>query len=83
MANEITGRAASHDDDANFCVARESVQRLGERVAHLLVEIDARGAAQRNDRNSIDYACRQDIGVHRDLLSPTSIVGCGRRHAMS
>src|SRR5438128_452568 len=66
MPIKITGRAASNDDNANLGVARESVQRLGERVAHLLVEIDAPCAAQCNDRNSIGYSCRQDIGVHRD-----------------
>jgi hypothetical protein len=41
MANEIARCATSHDDNANAGVPRESVQRLGERVAHLLVEIDA------------------------------------------
>src|SRR5258708_18073194 len=69
MTNKITGCAASHDDNANISVARESVQRLGERVAHLLVETDAPCAAERNDRNSIGYSCRQNIGVHRVLLS--------------
>src|SRR3984893_12303696 len=73
MTNKITGCAASHDDNANLGVARESVQRLGERVAHLLVEIDAPCAAQRNDRNAIGYSCRQNIGVHQVLPS------CGRR----
>ena len=43
---------------------RDSVQGLGERVAHLLVEIDAPCAAQGDDRNSIGYSCRQNIGVH-------------------
>jgi hypothetical protein len=69
MTNKIAGCAASHDDNANVSVARESVQRLGERVAHLLVEIDALCAAQCNDRNSTGYSCRQNIGVHRVLLS--------------
>src|SRR5262249_15343576 len=69
MTNKIPGCAASHDDNANVRVARASVQRLGERVAHLLVEIDAPGAAQCNDRNAIGYSCRQNIGVHRVLLS--------------
>src|SRR5713226_1308763 len=41
MTIEITGCAASHDDNANVGVARESVQRFGERVAHLRVEVDA------------------------------------------
>src|SRR6202023_1820292 len=41
MTIEITGCAASHDDNANAEVARESVQRFGERVAHLRVEVDA------------------------------------------
>src|ERR1700730_10351634 len=40
MTNKITRCAASHDDNANIVVARESVQRLGERVPHLLVEVD-------------------------------------------
>src|SRR5262245_22255876 len=65
MTNKITGCTASHDDNANVSVARESVQRIGERVAHLLVEIDAPRAAQCNDRNSVGYSCRQNIGVHR------------------
>src|SRR6266481_1193848 len=69
MTNKIAGCAASHDDNANISVARESVQRRGERVPHLLVEVDALGAAQRNDRYSIGYSCRQNIGVHRVLLS--------------
>src|SRR5882762_3426135 len=68
MTIKITGRASSNDDNANVSVARESVQRLGERVTHLLVEIDAPCAAQRNDRNSVGYSCRQNIGVHRALL---------------
>src|SRR5258706_4165240 len=65
MTNKIAGCAASHDDNANIGVARESVQRRGERVAHLLVEIDAPCAAQCNNRNAIRYSCRQNIGVHR------------------
>src|SRR6266850_6803308 len=69
MTIKITGRASSNDDNANVSVARESVQRVGERVAHLLVEIDAPCAAQRNDRNSVRYSCRQNIGVHPVLLS--------------
>src|SRR5581483_1950022 len=50
-------------------VARESVQRLGEWVAHLCVEMDGLRAAKRNDCNSIGYSCRQYIGVHRALLA--------------
>jgi hypothetical protein len=69
MTTKITGRAASHDDNANLSVARESVQRLGECVAHLRVEIDAPCVAQCNDRNSIDDSCRENIGVHRVVLS--------------
>src|SRR5712664_2486865 len=69
MPIKITGRASSNEDNANVSVARASVQRLGERVAHLLVEIDAPCAAQRNDRNSVGYSCRQNIGVHPVLLS--------------
>jgi hypothetical protein len=69
MTNKITGCAASHDDNANVSIARESIQRRSERVAHLSIEVDALGAAQRNDRNSIGYSCRQNIGVHQVLLS--------------
>src|SRR6267142_1274396 len=68
MTNKITGCAASHDDNTNAGIARESVQRRGERVPHLLVEIDASCAAQCNDRNSIGYSCCQNIGVHRPPL---------------
>src|SRR5437899_3252443 len=68
MTIKITGRASSNDDYANTSVARELVQRLGERVAHLLVEIHAACAAQRNHRNSIGYFCCQNIGVHWVLL---------------
>src|SRR4029077_1038886 len=73
MTNKITGCAASHDDNANVSVARESVQRRGERVPHLLVEVDARGAAQRNDRNSIGYCRGQNIGVHRVFLRSSAL----------
>src|SRR5437899_12716382 len=68
MTIKITGRASSNDDNANTSVARELVQRLGERFAHLLVEMDAPCAAQCNHRNSIGYFCRQNISVHRVLL---------------
>jgi hypothetical protein len=71
MTIKITGRAASHDDNANLSVARESVQRLGECVAHLRVKIDAPCAAQCNDRNAIGYSCRQNIGIHR--VSPPEL----------
>jgi hypothetical protein len=69
MTNKVTGCAASHDDNANLSVARESVQRFGERDAHLVIHVDAPCAAQCNDRNSICYSCRQNIGVHWVLLS--------------
>jgi hypothetical protein len=69
MTNKISGCAACHDDNANIGIAGESLQRLGERVAHLLVEIDALCAAQCNDGNSIGYSCRQNIGVHSVFLS--------------
>src|ERR1700746_1213931 len=65
MTNKITRAPASHDDNANVGIARKSVQRRGERVPHLLVEIDASCAPQCNDRNSIGYSCRKNIGVHR------------------
>src|SRR5256712_14199191 len=68
MTIKITGRASGNDDYANTSVASELVQRLGERVAHLLVEIHASCASQRNDRNSIGYFCCQNIGVHCVLL---------------
>jgi hypothetical protein len=69
MTIEITGRASGHDNHTNVRVARESVQLVGERVAHLSIEIDALWAAQCNDRNSIGHSCRQNIGVHHVLLS--------------
>src|SRR5713226_5243223 len=69
MTIEITGRPSSNDDNANLSVAREMVQRLGERVAHLSIEVDALWAAQCNDRNSVGHFCRQNIGVHRVLLT--------------
>src|SRR2546428_1358353 len=68
MTIKITGRAPGNDDYANTSVARELFQRLGDRVAHLRVEIHAPCAAQRNNRNSIGYLCRQNIGVHLALL---------------
>src|SRR6185369_8823525 len=64
MSIEITGRSSGHDDDTNVRVSRESFQRFGQRIAHLGVEIDSFGAAQCNERNSIGYLCRQNIGVH-------------------
>src|SRR5260370_13406868 len=71
MTNEITGCAASHDDNAHISVAPDSVQRLGERVAHLLVAVDALGSAPPHPLHSIDYSCRQNLGVHLVLLSCT------------
>ncbi len=68
MTIEIAGRASSNDDNANLRVTRELVQRFGEHVAHLNIEIDALWAAQCNDRNSVGHSCRQNIGVHRVLL---------------
>src|SRR6266403_208649 len=65
MTIEITGCAARHDDNANVEVAGESVQRFGERVAHLRVEVDAFCATKCNHRNSIGCFCRQNIGVHQ------------------
>lgn len=67
MTIEITGRSSGHDDYTNMGVAREFFQLPGERVAHLSVEIDSFGAAQCNERNSIGYFCRQNIGVHGHL----------------
>src|SRR5882762_3275539 len=72
MTIEITGRASGDDDYTNIGVARESFQRFGQRVAHLSVEIDAFWAAQCNERNSIGYLCRQNIGVH--LAPPSSSI---------
>ena len=74
MTIEITGCAANHDDNANVGVARESVQRFGERVAHFLVEIDSPRATECNDSNIISYSCRQNIGVHSVLLSCASFL---------
>src|SRR6202521_1991556 len=62
MTNKGTGRSACHDDDANGRVARALVQRLEERVARLLVDIDASCAAEGNDGDSIDYSCCQNVG---------------------
>src|SRR5260370_23398477 len=76
MTIEITRCAASHDDNANVGVARESVQRLGERVAHLRVAVDAFCATKCNHRNSIGCSCRQNIGVHRALLSCKGLFNC-------
>src|SRR4029077_9945090 len=64
MTNKITGCAASHDDNTNVGIARESVQRRGDRVAHLLVEINSICTAQSNDGDSVGYSRRQNIGVH-------------------
>ena len=69
MANKITGRAARHDDDANIRIPGETVQRLGERVAHLLVEIDALWAAQCNECDSVGHARGENVGGHGILLS--------------
>src|SRR5580700_8471300 len=44
------------------------VQDLGERVAHLLVEIDAGCASQSDDRNSFVYSRRKNIGAHPILV---------------
>src|SRR5206468_8240542 len=41
MPNKQTGRSARHDDDPNVSGASALVQRLEERVACLLVDIDA------------------------------------------
>src|SRR6266849_6718511 len=65
MTNKRTGRSACHDDDANVSVASALVQRLKERVARLLVDIDAFCAAEGNDGDSIDYSRCQNVGVHR------------------
>src|SRR5690349_12992747 len=65
MPNEQTGRRARHDDDPNVSVASALVQRLEERVACLLVDIDAFCAADGNDGDSVDYSCSQNVGVHR------------------
>src|SRR5258706_3793706 len=65
VTNKRTGRSACHDDDANIGVASALVERLEERVARLLVDIDASCAAERDDGDSIDYSCCQNVGVHR------------------
>jgi len=61
---KITRRAAGYDDNANVEIARKSLQHLGQRVAHLLVEINARCASQGDDCNSIGYSRRQNIVLH-------------------
>ncbi len=68
MTDKITGCAASHDDNANARIAGESVEDLGERITHLRIEIDSLCATQRDDRDSIGYSCRENIGVHWVLL---------------
>src|SRR6266852_541903 len=65
VTNKRTGRSACHDDDANVRVASALAQCLKEGVARLLVDIDASFSAERNDRNSIDDSCCQNVGVHR------------------
>src|SRR5882724_10222901 len=77
MTIEITGRASGHDDYTNVSVARESRQCFGEHVAHLSIEIDALWAAQCNDRNSVGHFCRQNIGVHRVLLTFNALFSLG------
>jgi hypothetical protein len=37
----VIGCAASHGDNANVSVARESAKHIGERVTHLFIEICA------------------------------------------
>src|SRR6202521_5020394 len=73
VTNKRTGRSACHDDDANVSVASALVQRLTERVARLLVDIDASCAAEGHDGDSVDYSCCQHVGVHRapQLESPS------------
>ncbi|HLQ46586.1 MAG TPA: hypothetical protein VK137_17715, partial [Planctomycetaceae bacterium] len=73
MTIEKTGCAACHDDNASIGIAGESLQRLGERAAHFLVEIDASFAAECNDSKIIRYSCRQNISVHSVLLSCGSV----------
>src|SRR6266852_6482784 len=64
VTNKGTRPSACHDDDANVGVASALVQRLEERVARLLVDIDASCAAEGNDGDSVDYSCCQNVGVH-------------------
>ena len=69
MTIKITGRAASDDDNANFRIAGETVERFGKRVAHLLGEINVLGAAQGDDGYSIGYRCSQNVCTHWGLPS--------------
>src|SRR6266850_4281492 len=64
VTNKRTGRSACYDDDANVSVASALVERLEERVARLLVDIDPSCAAEGNDGDSVDYSCCQNVGVH-------------------
>ena len=65
---------------ANVSVARESVQRLSERVAHLRVEIDEPCAAQRGSTPSKTRSCpftvsliaRAFLAVHVVAIRPQS-----------
>src|SRR3984893_7900785 len=66
---EITRCATGDDDHANGGIACQTFQSFGKNVPHLGVEVDALCAAQRHDRDSIGYGCRENVGVHRVLLS--------------
>src|SRR6267142_2393502 len=79
MTIEITRGASGHHDYTNVGVARESVQRLGECVTHLRVEIDALCAPESDDRNSVSHFRRQNIGVHRVLLTCNALFTLSRR----
>ncbi len=69
MTIEITGCAAGHDDDANAGVARPFLQRLGEHVTHLRIEVDALCAPQGDNRNCVGYSGREGGNI-RPLPPP-------------
>src|SRR5882672_3734070 len=69
VASEIPGRAARQYHGANIGIPSVTIQRRGERVAHLRVEIDSPGTTQRNDCDSLDHARGQNVGGHGILLS--------------
>jgi len=60
MTNNITGAPPVHYDNTNVGIARESISGAVERVAHLLVDIDAFLCWPSYDRNSIVDSCRQN-----------------------
>src|SRR5258708_22439223 len=82
VASEIAGRTTPQNPGAKIGISGVSVQRRSERVAHLRVEIDSVGAAQRNDCDSIGHARGQNVGGHGILLSCDHLFFNGALHAL-